>query len=292
MTIKRILVPLSGSANTAGEIETALQTAGTFKAHLEALFIREPPPTPSTSADLPAAYAGRMAARAPQTWQADEMEKRARQARESFRRSCIASEVRFTDGEDAPDTPPSASWRDTDGPYSRIATTHAAGFDLIVATSAAVARPLKEIAEDSILRTGRPVMLAPTRLDNSITGTVVIAWDESPECWHAVSAALPFLKQAAAVQIVSVDKDESGRASSQQELVTYLRYHDVDATAKVVEPLSRSTGETLLAVAGEERAGLLVMGAYSHSRLREYLLGGATRYVLDNAAATPVLMAH
>lgn len=138
----------------------------------------------------------------------------------------------------------------------------------------------------------RPVLLAPLQMENELTGPIVIAWDESPQCWHAVSAALPFLDKSSAVQIVSVDKDEARRKASQQELMRYLRCHGIDATANVMAPRSRSIGDSLLALAAEARAGLLVMGAYSHSRLREMLIGGVTRHVLTNAAATPILMAH
>ena len=120
----------------------------------------------------------------------------------------------------------------------------------------------------------------------------MIAWDESPECWHAVSAAIPFLRLAKSVQVVSVDGTPSRRSASQAEALAYLRCHDIAATARVVAPHIRSVGDTLLATAGEDDIGLLVMGAYSHSRLRELLLGGATRTILQNAVARPVFLAH
>jgi nucleotide-binding universal stress UspA family protein len=60
----------------------------------------------------------------------------------------------------------------------------------------------------------------------------------------------------------------------------------------VITPHLRSTGDTLLATAGEDNVGLLVMGAYSHSRLREMLLGGVTRHILKHAVARPVFLAH
>lgn len=66
----------------------------------------------------------------------------------------------------------------------------------------------------------------------------------------------------------------------------------IAATARVVAPHLRSVGDTLLVEAHDNHVGLLVMGAYSHSRLRELLLGGATQHILKNAAATPVFMAH
>ena len=117
----------------------------------------------------------------------------------------------------------------------------------MVATSAAVVELLKDIAERSLLRTQRPVLLAPHRLTSSLTDTAMVAWDESLQCWHAVSAAIPFLQRARSVEVVSVDRDAAGRKASQAEVLAYLRCHSIAATARVVAPDSRSVGETLLA---------------------------------------------
>ena len=106
------------------------------------------------------------------------------------------------------------------------------------------------------------------------------------------SAAIPFMHLAKSVRVISVDRDASNRQASQAEVLAYLRCHGIGATAQVVTPELRSVGDTLLAAGAEHEAGLLVMGAYSHSRLREMLLGGATRHILKNALARPVLLAH
>ena len=63
----------------------------------------------------------------------------------------------------------------------------------------------------------------------------MIAWDESPECWHAVSAAIPFLRLAKSVQVVSIDRDAGGRSASQAEALAYLRCHGITATARAEE---------------------------------------------------------
>ena len=72
----------------------------------------------------------------------------------------------------------------------------------------------------------------------------------------------------------------------------YLGWHGITAAARHVKPVSGGVGDTLLHEASEARTGMLVMGAYSHSRLRELLLGGVTRHVLANVAVTPMFMAH
>jgi len=75
-------------------------------------------------------------------------------------------------------------------------------------------------------------------------------------------------------------------------VLAYLSCHSIKATAHIIPPDLRSVGDTLLAAASDHDVGLMVMGAYSHSRLRELLLGGATRHILANASVRPVLMAH
>jgi nucleotide-binding universal stress UspA family protein len=277
MSIKRILVPLPGSVGHTAEIDMALSAAKALGAHVEALFISQPPPV--TAAVASNRYA-------------EERDRIARDARERLVRACAAVGIPLLSANDEPGIPLSASWREAEGSYVEIAVQRAAAFDLMVAASATVMESLMAIAEQSLLRTRRPVLLAPSRLQSDLTDSAMIAWDESPECWHAVSAAIPFLQLAKSVQVISVDRDASSRKASQAEVLAYLRCHGIGATAQVIEPHLLSVGDTLLAAGAEHEAGLLVMGAYSHSRLREMLLGGATRHILKNASARPVLLAH
>jgi nucleotide-binding universal stress UspA family protein len=295
MTIKRILVPLPGSADCSGEIDTALSAGKVLGAHVEALFINEPPPAPMNRTRTSGGEMGyaRIAATAEQVnWVAEERERLAREARERFAHACATNSIPLRAANEEAGALPAASWRQAEGTYVGTAVARAAAFDLLVAASAAVMESLGAIAEQSLLQTRRPVLLAPSRLTSALTDTAMIAWDESPECWHAVSAAIPFLRLAKAVQVVSVDRHADRRSGSQAEAMAYLRCHDIAATARVIAPHLRSVGDTLLAAAGESDVGLLVMGAYSHSRLRELLLGGATRHILKNAVARPVLLTH
>jgi nucleotide-binding universal stress UspA family protein len=294
MSIKRILVPLPGSAGHTGQIETALSAAKALGAHVQALFISQPPPDTRsgvTRGGLGVTEMGRTAT-VPVNWHAEERERTARDAREVFAQACAVVGIPMLSANDEPDSPLAASWREAEGSYVKIAVQRAAAFDLMVAASATVMESLMAIAEQSLLQTRRPVLLAPARLQSDLTDSVMIAWDESPECWHAVSAAIPFMQLAKSVRVISVDRDASNRQASQAEVLAYLRCHGIGATAQVVAPELRSVGDTLLAAGAEHEAGLLIMGAYSHSRLREMLLGGATRHILKNASARPVLLAH
>ena len=295
MSIKRILVPLPGSASHTGQIETALSAAKALGAHVQALFISQPPPdmrSGVTRGSLNVTEIGRSVSAVSVNWYAEERERNARDAREVFARACAAVGIPMRSANDEPDSPLAASWREAEGSYVEIAVQRAAAFDLIVAASATVTESLMAIAEQSLLQTRRPVLLATAHPQTDLTDSVMIAWDESPECWHAVSAAIPFMQLAKSVRIISVDRDASNRQASQAEVLAYLRCHGIAATAQVVAPELRSVGDTLLAAGAEHEACLLIMGAYSHSRLREMLLGGATRHILQNASARPVLLAH
>jgi len=287
MTIKRILVPLPDSAKYDAEVDTALSAARALEAFVE------PPPPPTTRARSMDMGYGRVAVTAEQVnWAAEERERRAQDAREAFARECALKGVRLLAPGEEPGQLPAASWRHIEGASVGATVARAAAFDLVVAASAAVMDTLAEVAEQSLLQPRRPVLLSSSRPTNGWGGTAMIAWDESPECWHAVSAALPFLRLARSVQVVSVDRHADRRTPSQAEAVAYLRCHGIAATPRVIAPHLRSVADTLLATAGEEDVGLLVMGAYSHSRLREMLIGGVTRHILKNAAARPVLLAH
>jgi nucleotide-binding universal stress UspA family protein len=293
MSIKRIFVPIPSTAEQSCEIETALIAAKALDAYLEALFIAQTPPPASRAAAGAGPYGyGTAAARAAADDFAVYQEQMTQAAHDRFTEMCAAHAVPVVTAGKAITSLPAAAWRTAQGAFAEVAARRAAAFDLIVAASAAVLDSLKEIAERSLLLARRPVLLAPTRALTPLTGPAMIAWAESPECWHAVSAALPFLRIARSVQLVSVDRDAERRAASQAEAIAYLRCHGIEATARVVAPHLRAVGDTLLATAAEENIGLLVMGAYSHSRLREMLLGGATHDVLQNANTRPVLLMH
>src|SRR5581483_3726703 len=108
-----------------------------------------------------------------------------------------------------------------EGDYVSITVARAAAYDLVIAASAAVMQSLKAIAEQSLLQTRRPVLLAPAHHAGALAEAAMIAWDESPECWHAVSAAIPFLRLAKSVEIVSVDRHADRRTASQAEVAAY-----------------------------------------------------------------------
>ena len=293
MSIKRILVPLPGFVEHLSEIDMAMSAAKALAAHVEVMFVRVPPPVTRTSVGASEMAYGRATVMATQINRyVEEQEKRAQGARERFMHACSANGIRVLGANEEPGSLPAASWRETEGTYRvlrdrsggrlrpdgrrqlrrrRVAPRGCGG----IAPADAPPR-----AACAVATANQPHRRSDDRLD------------ESPECWHAVSGAIPFLTIANSVQVISVARKPESRTASQAEVLAYLRCHGIIATARVVEPHLRSVGDTLLAEAQDNHVGLLVMGAYSHSRLRELLLGGATQQILKSAASTPVFMAH
>jgi hypothetical protein len=119
---------------------------------------------------------------------------------------------------------------------------------------------------------------------------VVIGWDGGRAASHAVFAALPLLCRASAVEILTIGSGTAERVLM-DNLTRYLRMHGVQATQHAVNPGTMDFGYTLADAAKRAGAGLLVVGGYGHSRLREFVLGGVTRHLLANATL-PIFMAH
>jgi nucleotide-binding universal stress UspA family protein len=147
--------------------------------------------------------------------------------------------------------------------------------------------------EAALFGAGVPTLVVPPGTEPEIApDRVLIAWNESDEALRAVRGALPFLRAASEVAIVLVDPTRrAGRAEPGGALATYLTRHGIQAEVSVLARAEPDVANILIRRARESGAGLIVMGAYGHSRLREAMVGGATRHMLERAPL-PVLMAH
>ncbi|MGK5080362.1 universal stress protein [Janthinobacterium sp. HLX7-2] len=154
-----------------------------------------------------------------------------------------------------------------------------------------------------LLHSGRPVLIVPyapplpMQAPPAAARNVLISWNASKEASRAVSAALPLLQRAGQVHVAIFDAKVHAAEHGDQpgaELLQYLARHGVEARVHLLDGggvRRGDIGEALLSQAGELAADLLVMGAYGHSRLRETILGGVTRTVLQSMTI-PVLMVH
>ncbi len=154
----------------------------------------------------------------------------------------------------------------------------AAGEDVASATA------LHAVLFDS----GRPVLLAPLTRPSIIGRRIAVAWNGLSNAAAALGSAMPLIRAAEAVRVLTAP-EYFRNGPPAEEVVDYLAYHGVGADIVTFAPIDRETGAGLLQAAADFQADLMCMGAYSSSRLRQLILGGVTRYVLENADL-PVLM--
>ena len=162
--------------------------------------------------------------------------------------------------------------------------------DLIVASRTpdedAVGRSTLEAV---LLETGRPLLVPAAAAMPAAIERVAIAWKPTQHTTRAVALALPLIARAREVVVLTVAERPDEHATTDR-LVRTLARHGLAARAEGLQPGPDGAVQTLLAAANE-RADLLVMGGYGHTRIREWVFGGFTREVLDGAPL-PVLMAH
>jgi nucleotide-binding universal stress UspA family protein len=144
--------------------------------------------------------------------------------------------------------------------------------------------------EAALFDSGRPVLIVPPNAPQSLGRNVLVAWNRSTEQARTNAFAMGLLRLAEQVTVLTVEGGTTPGPSG-EEAALNLRRNGVKATALTVKPGSRSTGEAILDHAARLGCDLLVKGAYTQSRLRQLMFGGATRHILANANL-PVLMAH
>jgi nucleotide-binding universal stress UspA family protein len=169
---------------------------------------------------------------------------------------------------------------------------HGRLFDLIVMgrPGRAPQDPRMPPLEAALFESGRPVLIAPASAPQVVGGNVLVAWNGSTEQTRTTAFALPLLREAREVTVLSVEGGMTPGPTG-EEFAHYLRSNAVAATAVTAAPGTRTTGETILDHAKTHGCDLLVKGAYTQSRLRQMVFGGATRHILASATL-PVLMAH
>jgi nucleotide-binding universal stress UspA family protein len=191
-------------------------------------------------------------------------------------------------------------WREADAGSASVAEVvarHARAVDLIVAAQSDpkwAGSVLLDAADRLVVETARPVLIVPNEGVHSGVGSrIVLAWDGRREGTRAAFDALPLLRQAKDVKVLTVDgrpEGEPSRDFAASDICAALARHGVASEAVEVAS-DGNVGRTLLNRAIEHRADLVVMGCYGHSRLSELVFGGVTRHVLRHMTI-PVLMSH
>ena len=192
-----------------------------------------------------------------------------------------------------------AEWRDEDAGSSTVARVmmrHARTADLVIAAQAATdwkGSPDLDIPDYLALESGRPVLIIPnTGSQQLIAKRVVVGWTNRREAARAAFDALPILQRADRVTVVEVDPEPGQETTeSRLEICATLTRHGVTCEPETAASRHGNVGDVLLACCERAQAELLVVGCYGHSRLREFVLGGATRHLLGGMTV-PVLMSH
>lgn len=279
MTVKAILALADGGAGTEATLKTALLVAQGFQAHLDVLHVRADAETM-----VPIVGEGMSGAMVEQVMDAmvKSIETRSAAALAAFQRVCQPAATTLGSG--------AVAWREATGREPEMTAAAARLSDLTVLgrPDSAEEAPMAATIDAALFDTGRPVLVAPPTAPATIGKRIAVAWNGSPQSARAISGALPFLKRADQVVIIVGGGEDSHVPAS--GLVQYLERHGVRATVEGFE-VGHGVGKAILEQAGRLGVDLLVMGGYGHSRLREMILGGATREVLAGAAV-PVLMAH
>ncbi len=275
MSYKVLLAPLSGAPSDLRTLAAAAAVVKKFGGHVEALHAAGDPRD-----SIPFVGEGASGALVEQIVTAAEkdLKRRSETARAQFQDWSKSA------GVDSSLAEPAGSEEDAIARHGRFA-------DLIV-----LPRPADDEAiastvafETALLETGRPVLIAPPAGDIDFNKPVAFAWNGSREAARALAAGLPFLKGAS--RIVCVVAGKNVAENDTKPLEAYMARHGLKIELARADVPTIQAGPHVLAEARRVGAGLLIMGAYTHSRLRQLVFGGVTRYMLQNADL-PVLMAH
>jgi nucleotide-binding universal stress UspA family protein len=286
--IKTILVPAAGSQTDNAVFPSALAVARVFDAHIDVLHVRVDSAAMAASMSTDgsgAAMVGGLVERID-----EEATRRETSARELFQSFCEREQLAIAEVPTGA-AGPTARWLRQIGDEAYWVREYGRATDLIV-----IGRPSDDqgisidTTEAVLVGTGRPVLIVPATPLAALPETILIAWKAAPEAARAVTAAMPLLEKAKRILVVTVAEEEGLSDEEGARLATSLAWHGLNASTRHLRPDRLGAADTLLAAAAEEGA-LVVMGAYGHSRLREWIFGGFTEHVL-RGAAVPVLMMH
>ena len=188
-----------------------------------------------------------------------------------------------------------SEWRCENGDAYEILPLHARYEDVVVIGQTPPddhsGRLLLQLPEQVILASGRPVIVIPyIGAQAEPPKRILVAWNGSRESTRAVHDAMPLLERAEQVTVLSVNPDK-GRPAPGADIAAHLARHEVRAEAAETVNGEIDTGDVLLSRAADLGADLIVLGAYGHSRAREWTIGGVTRTLLRHMTV-PVLMSH
>lgn len=286
MSIKTILVPVSSADASRSTLETALDVARRWNSHLEVMHVRADP-----RGLVPYTGEGMDGSMIEEIMDVTEREggDRAVQTKAMFDAFCSEHALKISDKPVAGGGV-TVSWREESGREDEVVALRGRLYDLIVVGRPIADAPLPSpiTLEAALHDTGRPILVAPP--ETVPTGAhIAIAWEASPEAARTIAVSIQALTEAEQVTVLDAKLPQPLPLES-AELVDRLRWHGVEAKVHSFEVSSTEVGRAFLEHAAQVGADMLVKGAYSQSRLRQMVLGGRTRHIL-NHATIPTLLA-
>ena len=284
--MRTLLVHMEDNPQLASLLKATLLVARQFGGHIEALHV--PQVLPSM---LPLSPEGGLAT-------ADVMASLEQGAEDASRRLRSVFDE-FVKTENIVQTPmgaatdePSAYWSEMSQNDQDTLPSRGRVFDLIIVGRPVAGQfaPSMVALESALFESGRPLLIVPPEPVEQVGQRIAIAWNGSTETARTVALALPFLQAAEEVLIITVEKGMVPGPSG-QDLANNLTRSGLAVRARHVETEGLSIGEAMLAESRAFGADLLVKGAYTQSRLRQMIFGGATSHILAHAQL-PVFMAH
>jgi nucleotide-binding universal stress UspA family protein len=289
MAIKSMLCLVDGGADSEAVLTTAVALARRLDAALEVLHVELDP-----QYAVPLAADGMTATMIEEVVETVQREgdKRAKHARAVLDKVAQAEGLQVLEPGQGTPGRFHLSFRQQRGREHDVVARRGMLFDLIVLTRrhGQGEPPATPTLETALMESGRPVLVAPAGEHHESGRHVAVAWRASIPGVHAVQGALPLLTASDKVTVITVDDGASGDAQP-EEIAHYLAHHGITAQAKHVSARGSDAGDAILAETAESGADMLVMGAYAHSRLRQFIMGGVTSTVL-RSASIPLLLAH
>jgi len=278
MTIKDIVVHVDDSRNFEARIGVAVELAQRFDAHLTGVYVKSP-------AYLPAYVAAQVGP--------DVIEMQAKAASEA------AASASAGFDETTKKAGVSAEMRVGEGPLDEVLSLHARYGDLCIVgqTDPDGDAPADDVDVPGhvVLYSGRPVFIVPYAGHfNDVGKRVLVAWNGSREAARAVNDAMPFLENAAQVTVLAVNPSETRDPLGDlpgADISLHFARHGVKVEAAQIIADDIQVGDMLLSRISDGGYDMVIMGAYGRSRIRELVMGGASRHILHHMTV-PIFMAH
>jgi nucleotide-binding universal stress UspA family protein len=285
MALRCILVPSTAADDNTDRLKVALSLSQRLQAHIRLLYVRSDPT--KVYANLPEVI---IATGVTAKQIDDNGRQEAERCRTAFEQFCAKAAIR-SDGQYLDLQSTFGTWIEQVGDVESHVALAGRVSDLIL-----VNRPdpsniaAGRIFDTAVFSTGRPALVVPQSPADDLLRHVVIAWNGSLEAARLIGHSVELFRAADQVSIVTVASERSAETAA-ADLQDYLMWHGVRARQIATSDKAETVGGRLLETATRAEATMLVMGAYTHSRIRQFLLGGVTHHMLHHSPI-PLLMEH